>query len=232
MAGLRRGPGGDGAIDSWQMTYCSVIMILVAIFMMIISYSKIEGKKMSGALSRTVATKLQGTPGPQRGGLDNPTEDLIESAMTELKQAMAREGMGEKHSLSRTKAGIRLSVASDLFFSSGAPTLREGAHPALDAIVSVMKETPFLVGIAAHSDVHSSQSGDSRSSWETTALRAGLILRYLSEKGGLPLRRLVSAGFGSYRSSPAGLDPQGALGNERVEFLFELPESPAQDRAG
>jgi chemotaxis protein MotB len=93
----------------------------------------------------------------------------------------------------------------------------------LKTVASIIKDTPFLVGIAAHSDVRSSRKEDPRSPWETTALRAGLIMRYLVDQGGLPLKRMAAAGFGPYRPAVPGGESRETAPNERVEFFFELP---------
>ncbi len=229
--------------DSWQLTYCSLIIILVAIFMMIMSYSTVEGKKMSGFLrqyergdvraknirGRNVSEKnvpgknAQGTTGRNETGMANLTEAQIESARESLKRIVSGRVADDQAAVTRTRSGLKIAFKDSVFFTPEALKIRDEARPLLDDLTSLIQETSFAVGIAGYGGGGSTADGVFRSPWELTASRANLLLRYLSGQGRIPARRLAAAGFGQARPSGSGDGPDNGESSGRIEFFLEIP---------
>lgn len=229
--------------DSWQLTYCSLIIILVAIFMMVVSYSTVEGKKMSGFLRQykrgdvqarniqgrsadgknAAGKNSQGTTGSHERGMANSAETQIESARESLKRIVNGRVADDQAAVTRTRSGLKIAFKDSVFFTPETLKIRDEARPLLDDLTSLIEDTSFAVGIAGYGGGGSTADGISRSPWELTACRANLLLRYLSGQGRIPARRLAAAGFGQARPSGSGDGPDSRESNGRIEFFFEIP---------
>ncbi len=207
--------------ESWQMTYCSTIAILVAVFLMVLSYSNFEGKKVKGFVGRVEGKRLPGYATSGEGGPANPAEIKIEAAMDDVRRAIALRGKGDQYTMVRTKKGFKVTFPADALFDAGTLKIRDDARPLLDDLASAVADPPFFLGIVSHVARATATENISRLSWEVTAARAGVVMRHLSERGGVPLKRLAAAGF-SHHSRAAAVSQEISGRDERVELCFEL----------
>lgn len=204
--------------DSWQLTYCSLIIILVSVFMMILSYSKVEGKRMEGfrgQYEKKGDARPTSSPGAKAAKPTNPEEGRIEAARESLMRILSGRTADGEASVTRIRSGVKVVFRDGVFFAPGALKIRDEARPLLDDLTSLIGETSLAVGIAGYGGSVSGADGGARPSWEMTVSRANLLLRHFAEQGGIPARRLSAAGFGSAPSS-------GSDGG-RMELFFEIP---------
>ena len=66
------------------------------------------------------------------------------------------------------------------------------------------------------------------SNWELSAARAINVVRFLSEKGGVPPQRLVASGYGEYQPIASNKSAQGKSLNRRIEIVL----APAEQAPG
>ncbi len=213
----------EGATDDrWQMTYCSVVIILISIFMMIISYSTIEGGKMTGFLKRMGRNPSPADiGGPQEAASGNPDEARLDAALASMQQMIAERAPEDQAATARTRSGFRVVFAEKSFFTGAPkkPKMTEESRPLLDGMAQVIRATALRVGVAVMA-VRPPAGEGAGPVLENSAARANLILRYLAEKGGIPVGRLAAAGFANL--PPAMSSGSGETrGPGRVEFFFE-----------
>lgn len=94
--------------------------------------------------------------------------------------------------------GIVLSVAGSLLFDPGEYTLKPDAAPYLAEVAAKLQgvELPIMVNGTADGP------GDGAAGFELAALRAGAVVRFLSDEYGIPAERFVYFGYGD--NSPNG----------------------------
>ncbi len=214
IPGARRG-------ESWQVTYCSTIAVLVTVFLMVLSYSSVEDKKLKGFIGQAEGRRLPGYASPREDDPANPAEMKIEAAMGDVRRIIAFRGKGDQAEMVRTKKGFKVTLPAGELFDAATLKIRDDARPLLDDLASEVGDSPFVLGIVSHVCREEATENPSRPSWEVAAAGAGVVMRHMSEKGGVPLRRLAAAGF-AHRSRPAA-GGRGCSGcDNRVEFYFEL----------
>ena len=235
----------EPAAAGWETIYCSLALILVALFAMLVSYSSVEEGKLTNFM-RGFATDAQAPGessvleprdmlnlgklggGQSRNVLSSSrtaTEDdkkIIMSAMQILQRYFEEMNSGDLVDIKETESGFRTTLNSSLLFPSGTATLEEGAYPYIDEMISVLQEFPFLVRIEGHTDDIPIHTPRFPSNWELSTTRAVNVMRSFLERGKLSTERLFAVGFGEYHPIASNETPGERHKNRRVEIFFNL----------
>jgi chemotaxis protein MotB len=223
---------GNAVVD-WQTIYCSVVLILVVLFAMLISYSRVDKGKATelrgnlrgydGAASDRDRKKVM------PGSLQNSSE-LVDEAMRSLKKIETAAFPEGSATLERTHRGFKCKLKSDVLFPSGSALVNEKAYPYLDEMNRIAKEKDLFLKIEGHTDDVPIHNSDFPSNWELSTTRAVNVLRYFIKKGGLSANRLAAEGFGQYRPLASNSTPEGREQNRRIEIFLELDKKATLPR--
>jgi len=202
--------GQESGVAAWETIYCALVLILVAFFAMLASYSKTENKKLEYFLERKVT-------------LEDPD---ISAALSVKSLTKYFKNLGLEKSvqieIEEDGKGFNAIFESNVFFPSGMAAINTEAYPFLDEIVKIAREMDLSVRVEGHTDNVQINTPSFPSNWELSTSRAVNVLRYLLETGGLPTQRLSAVGFGQYHPVASNDTPEGRQKNRRVEFYFEL----------
>jgi len=122
--------------------------------------------------------------------------------------------------------GDRFVFQSEVFFDSGAATLRPEGRAELDklggAILDLEKQIPtdipWVLRVDGHTDVRPvSPTSPFKSNWDLSAARAISVVQYLISKGVSPMR-LAAAGFGEFQPIDPGTSEEALAHNRRIEL--------------
>jgi len=122
--------------------------------------------------------------------------------------------------------GDRFVFQSEVFFDSGAATLRPDGRAELDklagAVLDLQKQIPsdipWVLRVDGHTDVRPvGPTSPFRSNWDLSAARAISVVQYLISKG-VPPERLAAAGFGEYQPIDPGTSEEALAHNRRIEL--------------
>jgi chemotaxis protein MotB len=122
--------------------------------------------------------------------------------------------------------GDRFVFQSEVFFDSGAATLRPDGRAELDklagAILDLEKQIPsdipWVLRVDGHTDVRPlGPTSPFKSNWDLSAARAISVVQYLISKGVSPMR-LAAAGFGEYQPIDPGTSEEALAHNRRIEL--------------
>ena len=212
----------------WEMIYCSLVLIIVALFAMLVSYSTIREHKIAdfrhgegsipegGKPDKAVDTlKLSPDISGNHGKFVNP-------AMKSLKMYLRQAGLEKSVSLEKIEKGFRVIFGSNVLFSSGKAGINKDACSCLDEMIKTAQNNPFFVRVEGHTDSVPINTPEFPSNWELSTTRAVNILRYLLEKGELPADKLAAVGCSKYHPVASNAVSEGRQRNRRVEFYFEL----------
>ena len=204
--------------ESWLLTYADAITLLMAFFVMLVSFSKIDlptfedvmaGIKDEIGTGMTVSTTTQMT-------------QELESAVFEMQAEKVVD-------VQKTDRGITIEMAAGAFFIPGTATLRKEALPIIESMaVTFAKEKfkYFSIAIEGHTDDDPINTPQFPSNWELSAGRSAAVAKYFIEIGLHPYRQTVT-GFSDTRPKFPNRDKMGAAipenqaRNRRVELLLE-----------
>jgi chemotaxis protein MotB len=122
--------------------------------------------------------------------------------------------------------GDRFVFQSEVFFDSGAATLRPEGRAELDklagAVMALEKQIPsdinWVLRVDGHTDVRQlGPTSPFKSNWDLSAARAISVVQYLIGKGVSPAR-LAAAGFGEFQPIDPGTSDQALAHNRRIEL--------------
>ncbi|MGB6537884.1 MAG: peptidoglycan -binding protein [Xanthobacteraceae bacterium] len=122
--------------------------------------------------------------------------------------------------------GDRFVFQSEVFFDSGAATLRPDGRAELDklasAILDLQKKIPpdigWVLSVEGHTDIRPlGPTSPFKSNWELSSARAISVVQYLISKG-VPPQRLDAAGFGEYQPIDSGTSDTALARNRRIEL--------------
>jgi len=208
----------------WEIIYTSLVLILVALFAMLVSYSKVERDRITNFVRGydTISTTASaGDTAKDSLIMEGGTDAIASQSMASLRKYYKAAGLKDVH-IEKTAKGFKATFGSNILFPSGAAELNEKAYPYIDKMIEIAQQNHCLVKVEGHTDNVPINTSEFSSNWELSTTRAVNILRYLLEKGELYASRLAAVGFSQYHPVASNATPEGRQKNRRVEFYFEL----------
>jgi chemotaxis protein MotB len=196
-------------IPQWQTIYCSLMLLLVVFFVMLIAYSAIDKERLP-------QMKIVTSQAPAASSLSRD----MNQAMQSLMRLSVTEGIKGGFSVVRTQDGFKAVVTNPVLFASGELSLGKDAYPILDGIIKIAQRNRLSIEVAGHTDNIPIHTQKFPSNWELSTMRAVNILRYL-QLNGIPAARLAAVGFAEHRPTADNDTPEGRQKNRRIEILFK-----------
>ena len=197
--------------EEWMVTYADAITLLMAFFVMLLNFSKIDIPKYE-AVAAGIANEI---------GMNqnvSPTE-LMKIDIEDVVYNMQAE---EAVEVGTDDKGIVMELASSAFYKPGSADIRPQAIPVLDEIAKALiapRYMTYVVEVEGHSDDDPISTSRFPSNWELSAGRATRVVRFFIEKG-MDMRRLKAAGFAETRPKVPNRAPDGT----------PIPENQAKNR--
>jgi chemotaxis protein MotB len=225
----RRYLDAEESVAGWQTIYCSLSLIMVVLFIMLVSYSVADRKKMrdlrgtvagNGANVEKVKNGAETNVGPAEKETMNDGA-WISNATLSLSQAGEISGLKGDVTVERFNRGLKFKFKSDVIFSSGSAMVSGKIYPYLDEMIKIANEQNLSVRVEGHTDDVPIRSMEFPSNWDLSAARSANVIRYFITKSEFPARRLAAEGFAQYRPLASNSSPEGREQNRRIEVYLE-----------
>jgi chemotaxis protein MotB len=120
-------------------------------------------------------------------------------------------------------------LMKQLRYDSGEAKIRPEGYQVLDQLIEQLKAAPpeQLIRVEGHADnmeIGPSLKSIYPTNWDLSKARAGGVLRYLVEKGGIDSARISSVGYGDSRPVVSNATEVGRQKNRRVDIVLYSPE--------
>ena len=124
-------------------------------------------------------------------------------------------------------------LMKQLRFESGEATIKSDGYQVLDELIAYLKTTAGdrLIRVEGHADnmeIGPSLKSLYQTNWDLSKARAGGVLRYLIEKGGIDSAKLSSVGYGDTKPMASNVSEVGRQKNRRVDIVLYSPESAGE----
>ena len=142
-----------------------------------------------------------------------------------------------KFQVQNVASETRISL-SDLMkhlrFESGEATIKSEGYQVLDELIAYLKTAAGdrLIRVEGHADnmeIGPSLKSLYQTNWDLSKARAGGVLRYLTEKGGIDSVKLSSVGYGDTKPMASNATEMGREKNRRVDIVLYSPESVKEE---
>lgn len=225
---------------SWELTFCALMLILVAFFAMLVSYSSIEEDKvfnfMRGfggdalrSFDQSVDVDVTGYMPTEGDQVRMPSKEVV-SLQTQTvmlayerleRAARTAPRMEESVALERTDRGFKAIMKGDVLFASGTADISPDFYPYLDELAAILEDPHIAARVEGYTDSIPIATERFPTNWELSTARAVSIIRYFLEQEAAEPERLEAVGFGEYRPLASNETAQGRALNRRVECYFE-----------
>jgi chemotaxis protein MotB len=221
-------PEDEPEDESWLTTYADAITLLMAFFVMLLNFSKIDIPAFN-EVAAGIANEI---------GMGSEESNPIALMQEAFEDVVAEMQADEVVDVQTDEDGnIVIELASAAFYKSGSAEFRPQALPVLEKIGELLNAPRFKayeVEIAGHTDDDPISTARYPSNWELSTGRATQIVRYFITLG-MDFRRFKAAGYAETRPKYPNRDKDGnpivenQLENRRV-VLTATPMS-LEDRA-
>ena len=121
-------------------------------------------------------------------------------------------------------------LTKQLRFESGEAAIKPEGYQLLDELIAYLKTAAGdrLIRVEGHADnreIGPSLKSLYQTNWDLSKARAGGVLRYLIEKGGIDSAKLSSVGYGDTKPMTSNATEAGRQKNRRVDIVLYSPES-------
>ena len=169
-----------------------------------------DSEKLAGELEATKAANEAA-----KAALDNAKKQLIAELSGEIKR-------GEIF-VKEKGTGLVVDVSDKVLFDTGETEINERGKAVLKQVsLSLRRMTGHVFQVGGHTDNERIVSPEVRerfpTNWELSSSRATQVVRYLSEKCGVPGNRLVAAGFARFRPLAPNTTDANKARNRRIEI--------------
>ena len=191
----------DDNDDDWMVTYSDAITLLLAFFVLIVTFSEVDLPRFE-AVQAGIAQQLG-----QRSVV-RPASQLRAELMTTVDSL----GMADAVRIDTSRRGIELELAANAFYRPGSAEVRPEARAFIGQIAGTLlspRYARFLVSVEGHTDDEPIATAQFPSNWELSAERATTIVRLFIDNE-VPPHRLQAIAFGDTHPKVPNRDIAGA----------------------
>lgn len=229
--------------NGWLTTFADLVMLLLTFFVMLLSMSSMDAKKLKETFSR-----FQGAPGVLELGSNQEitrlsefvrryetTEHLlvVDHALMEKLLVPVKETSPDRvkevlekidtlFDITADPLGIAVSFHGDLFFSPGKAQLRDVMIPFLDTVAKAIEECDNDMFIVGHTDDIPARGSVFGSNRQLSLKRAEAVLDYFVNQRRIPSQRFAVGGYGADRPLVPNDTPENRNKNRRVQIIFKV----------
>lgn len=200
--------------DDWLITYADAITLLLAFFVILISFSKVDVETFE-KVAAEIKKEIRKEEKVERPifSLFNNLNGIIDSSPSPIKENSGVTFDGD---------GIVLEFKGKAFFESGSATVRPQAKEVLKLVAEAMKDPTYenyFIDVEGHTDDVPIRTQLFPSNWELSSARASSVVRYMISLSVNPARMKASG----YADTKPKLPNRDLAGNP-------LPSNRAENR--
>jgi chemotaxis protein MotB len=191
--------------DAWLVTYSDAVTLLMAFFIMLVSFSKIDipiyEQVKAGILDQL-----------GKHGDKAKEQSPIALLKVDLQDVVFALQADQAVAIGTDSRGVVMELDSSAFFRPGSADIREAAIPILFNMAKTLmapRYEPFVVEIEGHTDDDPISTTKFPSNWELSAGRASAVVRLFMTQG-LAGDKMKAVGYGETRPKLPNRTAEGA----------------------
>lgn len=222
-----------GHAAQWMVTFADLVTILLAFFVLLLSFSNTNREAFRDALGSvrdSLGVKSQ-SPGQHEALSTTPIEFSDKQSadketapqhimLDRLREMLQQQGLGDAVEAVATGDGLTVRIKDNVLYASGSADVLERGKPFLDGLAEIARLHRGPLRLEGHSDDQPIHTPRYPSNWELSSARASAVLHYLGSKGAIDYKRVSVAGYADQRPLTSNTSEQGRARNRRVEIVF------------
>ncbi len=232
-------------MPEWLATFGDLMSLLLCFFVLLLSMSTMDAKKISEAVGSLAGSmgvlnggtivktsKEKGSPTSQTITPANQMDKEISKALAEF-QELSKNANGNAISLEEGEEGFLIHLPADIAFKSGSAEIsNEDSILFLKRLALIIKTLPpeVEVQVRGYTDnVPPPKDSIYQDNWELSAARAITVVKELIKDRVKPTR-LSAAAYGQFHPIATNATPQGRAKNRRVDIVFFARKKQLQNK--
>lgn len=190
----------DDTGEDWLISYADAITLLLAFFIMMMSFSTVDIEKFENA-----ATSIRNEIGKRD---ETPPLAMLKADIDDIVFSL---GIQDVVSVGVDRKGLVIELAASAFYKPGSVDILDSAVPALRKIAATLqmpRYQPYQIDAEGHTDDDPIHTQRFPSNWELSAGRATQIVRFMIGEGLNP-QRLKATGFAATRPKARNRNAKG-----------------------
>jgi chemotaxis protein MotB len=210
--------------DRWLLTYADLITLLLGLFVILYTVSKIDGEKygrmitaLGGIFGRDPAVVVAGSP-----IFGQPGAAPVESERQQVEKEIASSIPIDNStiSISQNERGVTVHIMDELLFRSGSADLRPEALSLLADLAAVLKKLPNDIRVEGHTDDIPIHTAMFPSNWHLSVARAVNTAHYMVNTCQLVPERVSVVGYSEYHPLVPNTNEANRSKNRRVDIVI------------
>lgn len=235
----REGGSDGGGTERWLVTYADLITLLLVFFIVMYALSSRISQETFDELSQSLSVSLKKTtaspkPADEKGFLPTDSRETrkFKANATKVIQALVETDPKSEVKVDVDERGMVVSLIDTSFFDSGTATVKPAAVPVLMKMAQTFKSMDNDIRIEGHTDSVPIKTARFPTNWELSSSRATAVVRFLSERAGIPKHRLHAVGYADTKPVGSNGTWEGRKRNRRVEIVLMRAEDASPVGAG
>lgn len=191
--------------DAWLVTYADAVTLLMAFFIMLVSFAKIDIP-----IYEQVKAGILDQLGKQ--GDKAKEQSPIALLKVDLQDVVFAMQADQAVAVGTDSRGVVMELDSSAFFRPGSADIREPALPILFNMAATLmapRYEPFVIEVEGHTDDDPISTPRFPSNWELSAGRASAVVRLFMTQG-LAGDKMKAVGYGETRPKLPNRTADGA----------------------
>ncbi|WHH59356.1 OmpA family protein [Petroclostridium sp. X23] len=224
--------------NSWLITYCDTITIILCFFIIFFILSANEVSMLSD-IKETLSTKVNDLStkvnklNSENKELKKETESLAAQlfGLNDIKKDMKtsnesfitylrENNLLEQVDIVSNGQGLLIRFKDGVLFNSGKGEISSKGYQTLDQIGNTLRDIDndiIIQGFTDNLPIHTSQYP---SNWELSVARSINVAKYLIEEKGILDERITVTGYGEHKPIDTNNTPEGRANNRRIEITI------------
>jgi len=195
-----RRPPPEEETEDWLVTYADAITLLMAFFVMLVSFSKVDIP-----LYEEVAAGIRNEIGKK------DTQSPMQILRSDLQEAVFTNEAEDVIDVGTDNRGILIELDTAAFYKPGSADIRTEVFPLLSRLGQSLNATDYrnyVIEVEGHTDDVPISTFRYPSNWELSAARAAGVVRYFIDES-IEADRLRAVGFADTRPKVPNRDAEG-----------------------
>jgi len=215
----------------WSVPWSDLMMTMFILFAVLFAYHSSKREALSIEKSAPVVHPVVKTEALSNilDRESNPTPDMS-TLYERSKQTLESEDLKDIASVDLVEdRAVRIILTGDVLFDTGKSELKGDAVALLKKVARNLRETPYTVNVAGHTDDVPINTEEFPSNWELSTNRACVTARFLIDEMDIPPAQIFVTGHAEYQPLLANNDRPSRAANRRVEIII-TPKRPCGTR--
>ena len=211
--------------EEWLIAYVDVITLLLALFVLIVSFSTLNESKFR-ELAQSLSSVMRGgvplvkLPVAIETDLPAGGPRAADAVARELSDKFAEQGISSLVRVEAVGGKVRLEIRDDVLFAVGSAEVSERGAKLLDALAPTLGQGKYWISVEGHTDNVPIATEYFPSNWELSTARASNVVRRLVERKIEP-GHLRAVGHADTQPAADNAAPEGRARNRRVNLLLQ-----------